>query len=70
MGDRRGRCVFVVGRQHDIDAMGGQHLEAACTGGLRQRMGVDAEEERPTDIVSPTVIAYRLRDGEHVRLIE
>ena len=33
-------------------------------------MGVDAEEERPADIVSPAVIAYRLRDGEHMRFIE
>jgi len=33
-------------------------------------MGVDTQKERPADIVSPTVIAYRLRDGEHVPLIE
>ena len=33
----------------DLDAVGRQHLERAVEGRLRQRVGVDAEEQRAVD---------------------
>ena len=36
-------------RDHRLDAVGGQHLERAVEGGLRQRVRVDAEEQRAVD---------------------
>ena len=68
--DRRRRRVFVVRRQHHVDAVGRQHLERAGARRLRQRVRVDAEEQRPVDAVALAVVADRLRDRQHVPFVE
>jgi hypothetical protein len=67
---RRGRRVFVVLRQHDVDAVGGQHFE--CTGARRhrQRVRVDTEEERAIDPVLLAVPADGLPDREDMPFVE
>jgi hypothetical protein len=45
---RRGR-VFVVLRDHQLDAVGRQHLDRAVEGRRGQRVRVDAQEQRAVD---------------------
>ena len=54
----------------DLDAVGGQHFERARERRLRQRVRVDAEEQRPVDALLAAVLADRLADREHVRFVE
>jgi hypothetical protein len=59
MRDCRRRRVFVVCRQHLVDAIGRQHFEGAGVRRLQQCMRVDAEEERPIDTAALAVLADR-----------
>ena len=64
------RRVFAVSRKHDVDAVGGKHLQRA---GLRRhgkRMRVDAEEQRAVDCLALAVMANGLSDRENVRFVE
>ena len=65
----RGRVVGAL-RNHDLDAVRGQHFHRAGEGGLGERMRIDAQEQRPIDAVRLAVFADGLRDGENVPLIE
>ena len=67
---RRRRRVLPGGGDPHFDAVGGQHLERGLERRLRQRMRVDAEEERPVDLPAASIQADRLADREHVRLVE
>ncbi len=67
---RRRRRVFVPRREHHVDAVGREHLEGAGRGGLGQGVGVDAEKERTVDAVLRAPAADRLRDRQHVALVE
>ena len=66
MRNRRGWSVFIVLRQHDIDPVGGEHLERAGQGRLREWMGVDAQEERPVGFLLSAVETNGLGDGQDV----
>ena len=68
--DRRRRRVLVVLGDHHLDAVGRQHLERAGEGRLRQRVRVDAEEQRAVDVLRRAVLADRLGDGEDVPFVE
>ena len=68
--DRRGRGVVIVFRQHDIDAVGGKHLERTGQGRLGERMGVDTQEERTVGLLLSAVEANGLGDGQDVPLVE
>ena len=70
LGDHRGRRDAVVGVEHDLHAVGRQHLEGGSPGRLGQGMRVSAEEERPIDPVRLAIETDRLGDGEDVRLVE
>ena len=67
---RGSRRVFVVLRQHDVHAVGGQYLEGTGARRHRQRVRVDAEEQRPVDAPLRAVAADGLRDGEDVPFVE
>ena len=43
---------------------------ALSQAGCRQRVRVDAEEQRPVDALGLAVVADRLRDREHVPFVE
>ena len=68
--DRWCRRGLVVGRQHHVDAVGRQHFECAGAGRCRQRVRVDAQEQRPADAQAPALIADRLRDRQHMPFVE
>ncbi len=70
VGNDGGRRVAAGGVHPDLHAVFREHLERAREGRLRQRVGVDPEEERPVDPLPLPVEADRLRDGEDVRLVE
>jgi hypothetical protein len=55
---------------HRVDAVGRQHLQRAAQRGLRQRVRVDADEQRAVDALRRAVVADRLRDRQHVALVE
>ena len=57
-------------RDHHLDAVGGQHFERAGERRRRQRVRVEADEQRAVDALLPAVLADRLGDGEHVALVE
>ena len=57
-------------RDHDLDAVGGQHLECAGERRRRQRVSVEADEQRSVDVLLPAVLADRLADREHVGFVE
>src|SRR6185295_16579706 len=70
VGDgRRGREA-VVGVDHHVDAVGAEHLHDALRRGLRERMRVAPQEERAVDALLLAIAADRLRDGQHVVLVE
>ncbi len=66
----RRRRVFVVFRQHDIDAVGRQHLDRGGTGRERQRVRVDTEKERAVDALAPAVATDGLADGGDMPFVE
>jgi hypothetical protein len=67
--DRR-RREPIVRIEHDVDAVGRQHLQGTHAGGLGERMRVPAHEQRAVDLRRAPIAADRLRDGENVRFIE
>src|ERR1700719_1657564 len=46
-----------VGVDHHLDAVGREYFESAYERRFRQRVGIDADEQRPGNIDSPPVIA-------------
>ena len=70
MGDDGGRGIALAGVDHHLDIIGGEDLERAGQGRLGERMGVDADIERPVDAVLGPVLADRLADGQDMILIE
>ena len=68
--DHRRRRVAVVLVDHHLDAIGREHFQRARQRRLRQRVGVDAGEQRPADAAGLAVIADRLADREDVGLVE
>src|SRR4029453_15972524 len=68
--DYRRGSVTIVSIDHDVDAIRCQHLQSAGKSGLRKRMRIDADVERPVNALLLAVEANRLRDCEDVRLIE
>ena len=68
--DRRRRRVAVIAVDHGVYAICCEHLEGSRESRLRQRMRVSSDVERAAGALTRAVIADRLRDREHVRLIE
>src|SRR5262249_42887733 len=68
--DNRSRRVTVVSIDHDFDAIRREHLQSACKSGLRKRVRIEADVERPVNVLLLAIKANRLRDSENVRLIE
>ena len=68
--DHRRRRIAVVLVDHHLDAVGGEHLERARQRRLGQRMGVDADEQRPVDAGLVPMVADRLADRQDMRLVE
>ena len=64
------RCVCVLLREHDVDAVGREHLDSGGAGRHRQGMRVEAEKERTTNPLLPAVAADGLADREHVPFVE
>src|SRR3546814_4108476 len=53
-----------------LHAVGGQHFQRAVAGRLRQRVRVDAQEQRAVDALLLAVLADGLGDGQDVLLVE
>ncbi len=53
-----------------MHAVGRQHFQRAGAGRRRQRMGVEADEQRAVDALGFAVQADGLADGEHVPFVE
>src|SRR3546814_9668855 len=53
-----------------LHAVGGQHFHRAVAGRLRQRVRVDAQEQRAVDALLLAVLADGLGDGQYVLLVE
>ena len=70
MRDHRGRRVATVRVDHDVDPVGRQHLQRAGEGRLRERVGIDANEEGPVDALLLAIEADGLGHGQDVRLVE
>ncbi len=68
--DDRRRRVAAVLVDHDVDAVGGKHLDRACQRRFGQRMGVDADEQRPGQAGVAAIVADRLRGREDMVLVE
>jgi hypothetical protein len=68
--NNRRRRIAVVRVDHHLDAVGREYLQRTRQRRLRQRVGVDAEEQRPADAACPPMIAKRLADGKDMRLVE
>jgi hypothetical protein len=69
-GNNRRRRITVALVDHRLDAVGGKYFQRARQGRLRQRVGIDADEQRPGDAAAPAVIADRLADRQDMRLVE
>ncbi len=67
---RRSWRVFVVSRDHDLDVVGGQHLERAGISGYGERVRVDAEKQGTIDATSFSIPANGLTDGENMPFVE
>jgi len=65
----RGR-VSVAGVDHRENVVCGKDLQDAGEGRSRERVSVDAQEQRPIDAILPPVEADRLSDRQHVGLVE
>ena len=70
MRDDRRRRVAAVFVDHDLDAVGGKHFHRAGQRRLGQRVGVDADEQRPGQPGGLAIVADRLRGREDVVLVE
>ena len=70
MRDDRRRRITIALVDHHLDAVGREHLERARKRRLRQRMGVDADEQRAVDAARLAMIAQRLADRQDMRLVE
>ena len=68
--DHRRRRVAVVLVDHHLDAVRREHFQRARQRRLRQRMGVDPDEQRPVDAAGLAMIADRLADREDMVLVE
>ncbi len=66
----RGRCVLIAFGEHDVYTVGSQHFQGAGTGRCRQRVGVQANEQRTIDTLGFTVQADGLADGQHMPFVE
>ncbi len=70
MGDDRRRRVALAVVDPDVHLVRREHLEGAGPGGVGERMGVGAEEERAGDGLLSPVVADGLGNGEDVGLVE
>ena len=68
--DHRRRRVAALGVDHHLDPVRREHLERARQRRFRQRMGVDADEQRAGKIVVAAMLANRLADRENMRLVK
>jgi hypothetical protein len=68
--DRRGRRETVACVDHHLDVVRAEHLEDRPERRLRERVGIPSEEKGAVDALGVAVAADRLRDRQHVRLIE
>ncbi len=68
--EHRRRRVLVVFCEHDLDAIGGEHLKGAGASRYRERVRIDAEEQRATNTILRPVLADRLADRQHVPFVE
>ena len=68
--DRRRRRVVVALRQHHVDAVGGQHFERARPPGADSACVSMPRKSGPSMPLPCAVMTDRLRDGEHVPLVE
>ena len=69
-GNGRGGGVATALLDHDLETVGGEDLEGGPQGGLGQRVGVHAQEQRPVDPLLRAVFAHRLAYGQDMRLVE
>ena len=70
MRDDRRRRVAAALVDHDVDAVGGKHFDRARQRRLGQRMGIDADEQRPGQAGFAAVVADRLRRREDMVFVE
>ena len=70
VGDRGSRRVFIPVCEHDVDAVGGEHLERSDERRHGEGMRVHAQKQRAVDPLLPPVKADGLRDGENVAFVE
>ena len=68
--NRRGRGVFISGRNHDLDAVCGEHLEGAGESRRGERVRIEPDEQRTLNPLLPPVLADGLADREHVPFVE
>src|SRR6266568_6157617 len=68
--DYRGRSVAIVRIDHHVDAIRDQHLQSGGESGLRKRVRINADVQRPVDALLLAIEANRLRDCENVCFIE
>ena len=68
--DGRRRRVFIARRNHDLDAVGSQHLERGRERRSRERMRVKAHEQGSVDALGATVHADRLADRGDMGIVE
>ena len=64
------RCVRVVLGEHDVDAVGREHLDRGGARRHGQGMRVEAEKQRAANPLLPAVAADGLADREHVPFVE
>jgi hypothetical protein len=69
-GHHRRRRITVALVDHHLDAIGREYFQRARQSRLRQRVGVDADEQRTGDAAAVAMIADRLADRQDMRLVE
>src|ERR1035441_9055474 len=65
-----GGGLFTPRRRHGLDAVARQPLERGGEGRYRQRVGIEADEQRAVDAVLLTVVANGLSDRKHMGFVE
>ncbi len=68
--DHRRRRVTIALVDHRLDAIGGKYFQRARQSRLRQRVGVDADEQRSGNAAALAMIANHLADRHNMRLVE